>query len=149
MADDEKRTTSAAKDLATDHPPNSLDQTGSLGPNFQDKADPYYTAQVEAMNQSDTEKAQGTGEGSQMISEEANRNNMSAPEHMRDGVDDKVFEERRIADGIAKELDRPKDDLYRDQPNSDYNKEEWLNKYEESNKFDNSHDNDPDYNNDM
>lgn len=111
----------------------SLNDQEGIKENFQDKADPTYTAQMEAMEQGDLEKAEGTDEGSKMISEDGNRHDMHPPSDMREGADRASFDERMNQDRSSEsqvelELDRRDD------------------RYEDGSEFDSGHENGSDYN---
>lgn len=129
---------SAASKLGPEYQAESLNEQEGIKENFQDKADPTYTAQVEAMGQGDLEKAEGSGEGSKMISEDGNRHDMHPPSDWRPDSERQSFDDRMSKEGVPSSdldaaLDR-RDDLYDSGPNDD------------GPEFDSGHENGSDYN---
>lgn len=120
MAD--KPTTSAAKELGPDFQAESLKTVAPIRENFQDKADPTYSAQVEAMRQNEVERAEGSG--SQMVTDDGNRHNMNPPAEMREAADRQAFDAK-------------------------WDKEKLLSDLEDKAKFDKEYENESDYENDM
>lgn len=107
---------SAASKLGSEYQADSLKDQEGITDNFQDKADPLYAPQKAEMEKNDLERAEGTGEGSKMISEDGNRHDMHPPSDMRAEADRASFDERMAKDGIPSSdldaaLDR-RDDLY-------------------------------------
>lgn len=144
----ERTTNSAADEYGTGQAPSLANQE-RITENFQDKADTTYSAQRETMNQSDTERAEGTDKGSKMISGDASRHNMNPPEDMRREVDSAAFDERLIQDGLTDKFNEKKDDLYKEGKSSDFNRDSFIDDLDKPQKFDNKYENTSDYENDM